>query len=60
MNETSVATMRTHDFKIVEETANEMSARVFCFHRVDVLVDVQLSLMFSIANRNEYFYSNIF
>lgn len=36
--------MRTLYIEMVDKFANEVSARMVCFHQVHVLVDVQLSL----------------
>lgn len=52
MNKTNVTAMGALDIKIVEDIANKVSARVFCFHQIHVLVDVQLSLMVPVLARH--------
>ena len=51
VNKTNVAAMRALDIKMVEEFANEVSARMFRFHQIHVLVDVQLSLVVPVLSR---------
>ena len=59
MNQTDVTAMRAPDTKMVEESANEVSAWMRCSHQIHTLVDVQLSLMGPVLARDMNFQNNI-
>lgn len=60
MNKTDVTTMRTLNIKMVEEFANEVSARMVGFLRTYMFVDAQLSLVIPILARHVDFQDDIY
>jgi hypothetical protein len=59
MNKTDVTAMRALDIKMVEKFANEVPARMVCFLRIHVCVDVQLSLVVRFLARHINFQNNV-
>lgn len=51
VNKTDVTAMGTVDIKMVEKFANEIPARMCCFHFIYMLVDVQLLLVVPVLTR---------